>query len=249
LPRSLYILLILVLAYARATAQQDSVSADTAVNPSVSIQDTIKQSIFQNSKEDTLKAKFNKGKEALAKKKAKFKAKLDKLNPNNAIHKINHKLDSVNPGNRLGAAGAGQKLDSLTHNKKLAALNGKLDSTRASFTNRLDSLTQIPMPDSLLTKKNLALQTGLDSLRNIKGVKEIAKAQEKLNQVQGKITNQARSIEDKVNSKFSGFKENGGGVGSLNVSGVGSKVGLTSMLSSSPPLLVLFVGEADGITN
>lgn len=233
MPRLLYIVLILILTYAKASAQQDSVFTDTVSSTSSSKLDSVKRSIFQNKRTDTLKAKVNRSKEALAKKKATIKAKLDKLHPNSAIDKANHKLDSLNPSNRLEVAAPSQKLDSLIQNKKLEALNGKLDSTRASFTNRLDSLTQIPMPDSLLTKKILALQTGLDSLRNIKGVKEIAKAQEKLNQVQGKITSSVSNIEGKVNSKFSGFKENGGGGGSLNFSGAVSKVGLTSKLPSS----------------
>jgi hypothetical protein len=256
--RPLYILFILASLSSRALAQQDSLSFTKSISSQLAKVDSLKLPTLQNKKIDTLKVKYSKRKEALQKKQAKAKAKLDKFNPNNGINKVNHKLDSLNPSNRVATkvkqkldslgesksiSKVSNQLDSLTHNKRLTSIKAKWDSTQTSFANKVDSLTRIRKLDSLVTKKMVALQSGLDSMKNLGPVKEIAKAQEKLNKAQKHATDNVKNLETKFDKKFSGFNENGGNVGKLNISGMAGNVGLDKPVTSLTDKLPSSVGN------
>ena len=255
---SFYILLFLVLLSARVVAQQDSLSVTKGISSQLAKVDSFKLPTLQNKKIDTLKAKYSKRKEALQKKQAKAKAKLDKFNPNNGINKVNHKLDSLNPSNRVATKvkqkldslsesksidKLNQKLDSLTDSKKVDNIKSRLDSAQTKISRKIDSLLNIPMPDSLIKRKIGKLQSGLDSLQNSKAVKSISKAQQKVDKAQEKVAGSLKNAEEKINTKFSGFNENGGKLDKLNLSGVAGKAGIDDPMSALSDKLPSSVGN------
>jgi hypothetical protein len=256
--RSFYILLFLVLFSARVVAQQDSLSVTKGISSQLAKVDSLKLPTLQNKKIDTLKAKYSKRKEALQKKQAKAKTKLDKFDPNNGINKVNHKLDSLNPSNRVSTKvkqkldslvesksidKLNQKLDSLTDSKKVDNIKSRFDSAQTKISRKIDSLLNIPMPDSLIKRKIGKLQSGLDSLQNSKAVKSISKAQQKVDKAQEKVAGSLKNAEEKINTKFSGFNENGGKLDKLNLSGVAGKAGIDDPMSALSDKLPSSVGN------
>jgi hypothetical protein len=118
----------------------------------------------------------------------------------------NQKLDSING---LGRS-ANHLLDSLSPSKKLDRYTKRIDSVRQTLQKRLgsvqskltakvDSLKSLKLPTDKVEAQIKSLQGTMDSLQNSKPIKDVQKAEAKLNELQTKYSEKVSQIETKVN--------------------------------------------------
>ncbi len=118
------------------------------------------------------------------------------------------KLDSIN---RLSQK-ANHLFDSLNPSKKLDRYTKRIDSTQQALQKRLgkvqtklqakaDSLKVLKLPTDKVEAQIKSLQGTMDSLGSAKPIKDLKKAEAKLNELQSKYSEKVNKLETSVNGK------------------------------------------------
>lgn len=140
------------------------------------------------------------------------KTKTDKgLNSiNKFAEQATHLADTLNPSTKLEVYT--KRIDSTEQ-----AIQKRLGAVQSKLSSKLDSLKVLKLPTEKVENEMRGLQASLDSLKNSKPMKDIQKAEARLNELQKKFEEKVTSVEQKmsaivveaqqkVNSKISGLQ-------------------------------------------
>ncbi|MFM9841180.1 MAG: hypothetical protein ACKVOQ_23150 [Cyclobacteriaceae bacterium] len=118
--------------------------------------------------------------------------KLDSVNK--LSQKANHLLDSLNPSQKLDRYT--QRIDSTQ-----GALQKRLGKMQSKLQTKVDSIKKLKLPTDKVEAQIKNLQGTMDSLQNSKPIKDVQKAEAKLQELQTKYSEKLTQIETKVNGK------------------------------------------------
>jgi hypothetical protein len=110
--------------------------------------------------------------------------------------KATHLLDSLNPSNKLNRYTT--RIDSAEQ-----ALQNRLGNVQSKLTSKMDSLKSLKLPTDKVEAQIKSLQGTMDSLRSSKPIKDLQKAEAKLNELQTKYSEKVGKIETDVNGRVS----------------------------------------------
>ena len=140
------------------------------------------------------------------------KADTLKVKIDSAKVKIAHRSDSI----MQVVKAANHKLDSALH-PDFTRYKNELDSAKGRLTSKIDSLGKLRLPTEKYSKV-------LDSLAKINPLKQVDKAQKKINQAQSDISNRINEPTKKVNEKLNLLSKESEGHGTLPANLSGAKL-------------------------
>jgi hypothetical protein len=168
--------LLLFLVSSSIAGHSQSVFSKKKINSVVGKIDTLKRPEFHPI--DSAKSKTDKG-----------------LNSINKFgEQATHLADTLNTMSKLEVFT--KRIDSTEQ-----ALQKRLGVVQSKLSSRLDSLNALKLPTGNVEKQMKSLQARLDSLKNSKPIKDIQKAEARLNELQKNYTEKVSSIERKVSEK------------------------------------------------
>jgi hypothetical protein len=118
---------------------------------------------------------------------------------NKLSQKATYLFDSLHPSKRLG--GYTKRIDSTQQ-----ALQKRLGKVKSKLQARVDSLKTLKLPTDKVEAQIKNLQGTIDSLSSTKPIKDLKKAEAKLNELQSKYSEKVNKLETSVNEKVEGIQ-------------------------------------------